>query len=106
MTVSVYSVATLAARWGCGTDTVYALVRSGELRHFKLGGKLIRIRADEVERYERREPSPASGIDQDVRAAEVQARKSDAADLRLERLIDRPSRPKLVHSSSRRRGDA
>lgn len=43
MTPTVYSVATLAAHWGCGTDTVYALVRSGELRHFKLGGKLIRI---------------------------------------------------------------
>lgn len=106
MTVSVYSVATLAAHWGCGTDTVYALVRSGELRHFKLGGKLIRIRADEVERYERREASPASETDEGARAAEAQARRSDAADLRLERLIDRPSRPQLVHCSSRRRGDA
>lgn len=71
-----------------------------------LGGKLIRIRADEVERYERRESSPAVDTGGDARRVEAQARKSDAADLHLERLIDWPSRPQLVHSSPCRRGDA
>ena len=52
MLSSVYSVATLADRWGCGTDAVYSLIRSGDLRAFKVGGKLLRIRMDEVERYE------------------------------------------------------
>lgn len=49
MPASVYSVATLADHWGCGTDTVYTLIRSGDLRAFKVGGKLLRIRMDEVE---------------------------------------------------------
>ena len=70
MTNAVYSVPTLAERWGCGTDTIYTLIRSGDLTSFKLGGKLIRIRADEVERYECRSTasndteasSPSSGL--------------------------------------------
>lgn len=95
---AVFSVATLADHWGCGTDTVYSLIRSGDLRAFKLGGKLLRIRQDEVERFECRtitasndtgEPSPSSGT-----------RAEDATDIRLERLIERPQRPQLVHSGS------
>lgn len=31
MDSTVYSVATLAQRWECGPDTVYSLIRSGEL---------------------------------------------------------------------------
>lgn len=53
MNQNFFSVATLAERWGCGTDTVYALVRSGELRAFRLGAKLIRIKREDVERFER-----------------------------------------------------
>lgn len=97
MNVRVYSVASLAEHWDCGTDTVYALVRSGELPAFKLGGKLLRIRADEVERYECRttpsndtaESSPSSG-----------QRADDATDIRLERLIERRPKPQLVHSGT------
>jgi excisionase family DNA binding protein len=91
-------VATLAAHWGCGTDTVYALIRSGDLQAFRLGGKLLRIRGDQVERYEWQkatvsndtgESSPSSG-----------SREEDATDIRLERLIERPQRPQLVHSGN------
>jgi excisionase family DNA binding protein len=97
VTGSVFSVATLAQHWGCGSDTVYSLIRSGDLRAFKLGGKLLRIRADEVERFECQntacndieESSPLSGTKPD-----------DATDIRLERLIERPQRPQLVHSGS------
>jgi len=81
----IYDVATLAAHWGCGADTVYTLVRSGELAHFKLGGKLIRIRADEVERYECRTITPCNDTE-----ASSQSRGSpmvSATDARLERLI-------------------
>lgn len=74
--VEVYSVATLAEHWQCGTDTVYALIHSGQVRAFKLGGKLWRIRADEVERFEQLLP-----------ATPAPARISDSAAMRLERMI-------------------
>lgn len=94
---AVYSVASLASHWGCHPDTVYALIRGGELRAFKLGGKLLRIRGDEVERFECQttacndtgECSQSSGMKRD-----------DATDIRLERLIERQPRPRLVHSGT------
>lgn len=92
-----YSVAKLADRWGCHSDTVYSLIHSKQLNAFKLGGKLLRIRPDEVERFEcqstacndTEERSPLSGTKAD-----------DATDIRLERLIERPQRPQLVHSGN------
>jgi excisionase family DNA binding protein len=98
MGATVYSVATLAAHWGCGTDTVYALIRSGDLVAFKLGGRLLRIRALEVERYECQTTTASN----DIGASSLLSgsRETDATDIRLERLIDRPQRPQLVHSGS------
>lgn len=46
-----YSPETLAARWGCSAEKVRIMYRTGELPGFRLG-KLIRIPAAEVERYE------------------------------------------------------
>ena len=46
-----YSVATLAARWGCHPDVVRRLIRKGDLKSFRVGA-LIRISRAEVERYE------------------------------------------------------
>jgi excisionase family DNA binding protein len=49
-----YSVALttrqVSERLGVGVQTVYKLVDSGTLKAFKFGARLIRIRADEVER--------------------------------------------------------
>jgi excisionase family DNA binding protein len=42
---------TLAERWGCSANKVRQMVKSGELAGFRLG-KLIRVPAIEVERYE------------------------------------------------------
>lgn len=47
-----FSVNSLAERWGCRPDTVYRMIRDGQLQAFRLGGKLIRIRWEEVERFE------------------------------------------------------
>lgn len=47
-----YTVATLADRWAVSTDTVYAMIHSGRLKAFRFGGKLYRIRPEEVERFE------------------------------------------------------
>ena len=95
--VTVYSVATLAQHWGCGTDTVYALIHGGTLRCFRLGGKLIRIRADEVERFE---CQTTACNDTEASLPSSGTREEDATDIRLERLIERPRRPQLVHSGN------
>ena len=47
-----YTPETLAERWGCSSAHVRSMIRRGELAHFRLGGKLLRIAAREVERYE------------------------------------------------------
>ena len=46
-----YSPETLGQRWGCSAEKIRTMYRNGELPGFRLG-KLIRFRADEVERYE------------------------------------------------------
>ena len=51
-----YSPETLAERWGCTPSHVRKMVRRGDLRAFRLGGKLLRIPAVEVERIEAMDP--------------------------------------------------
>ena len=50
--MTVYTPETLAERWHCSPRHVRNLTKRGELRFFKLGGKLLRIPADAVEEYE------------------------------------------------------
>lgn len=45
----------LAERWGCSERHVRNLIAAGQLRHFRLGGRLLRIPASAVEEYERRQ---------------------------------------------------
>lgn len=52
MTEKPFTVMDLAARWGCTRQSVYAVIKSGQLRTFRVGGKLIRILPDEVLRWE------------------------------------------------------
>lgn len=46
-----YSPETLAERWGCSPDKIRGMCKSGEIASFRLG-RLIRIPASEVERFE------------------------------------------------------
>jgi excisionase family DNA binding protein len=46
-----FSPETLAERWGCSAEKIRQMFHRGELEGFRLG-KLIRIPAIEVERYE------------------------------------------------------
>lgn len=96
---TVHTVATLASHWGCGTDTVYALIHSGQLRAFRLGGKLLRIRAEEVERFECQDQATPSSASEAPMPSSGGSRMDDA-DMRLERLIERRPKPRLVHSGS------
>lgn len=49
--MNAYTIQTLAQHWACSTDVIYDLIRSGKLKAFRIGNAL-RIRAEEVERYE------------------------------------------------------
>ncbi len=49
---SVYTPATLAERWACSERQVRLMIERGDLPAFRLGGKLIRIRQEDVEAYE------------------------------------------------------
>jgi len=48
----VYTPATLARRWDCSERHVRNLIEIGALTAFRLGGKLLRIRTEDVEHYE------------------------------------------------------
>jgi excisionase family DNA binding protein len=47
-----YTPESLAERWGCSPRHIRKMCKVGELPSFKLGGKLLRIRADVVEKFE------------------------------------------------------
>jgi len=50
--MTVYTPATLADRWACSERHIRNLIASGELPSFRAGGKLLRIRGEEVEKFE------------------------------------------------------
>lgn len=62
----------LADRWGCAPQHVRALVRQGKLQAFRLGGKLIRISALEVERFE----NPCQATDTESHRSEASSLSS------------------------------
>ncbi len=49
---AVFTPATLARRWACSEKHVRNLIREGKLGGFRLGGKLLRIKISDVERFE------------------------------------------------------
>jgi excisionase family DNA binding protein len=56
--IRVYTPALLAQRWQVSERHIRNLIQRGELKAFRLGEKLLRIRVEEVEDYERRNASP------------------------------------------------
>lgn len=46
-----YTVQEVADRWSVSREHVYDLIRQGRLHAFRLGGKLYRVAAAEVERW-------------------------------------------------------
>src|SRR5262245_66078670 len=47
------TVTQVAEFWGCSTDTVYKLLKTGKLKSLNLGPGMIRITKEQVEEYER-----------------------------------------------------
>jgi excisionase family DNA binding protein len=61
-----FSPETLAERWGCSAEKVRQMFHRGELAGFRLG-KLIRIPAIEVERFE----AECSQTQQDINSSNI-----------------------------------
>jgi excisionase family DNA binding protein len=70
------TVAMVAARWGTSDTFVYDQINCGNLRAFKLGNKLWRVKLEHVEEYEERgATTPAiSGTPQEPARAAPDAR--------------------------------
>ena len=49
--MNAYTVDTLAVRWCCSRDVIYDMIRQRKIKAFK-AGRVIRISAEEVARYE------------------------------------------------------
>lgn len=49
--MTAYTVETLAKRWFCSRDVVYDMIRQKKIKAFKVG-RVLRISAEEVARYE------------------------------------------------------
>lgn len=57
------TVQQLADRWACSRDAVYALLRTGRLPSFRVGGKLLRIKADVVRGWENGDDTLSANTD-------------------------------------------
>jgi excisionase family DNA binding protein len=68
-----FSPETLAERWDCSAEKVRQMVHRGELPGFRLG-KLIRIPAIEVERYECAQTQPLKDMNSSDTAGSSRSR--------------------------------
>jgi excisionase family DNA binding protein len=72
-----FSPETLAERWGCSAEKIRQMVHRGELPGFRLG-KLIRIKAIEVERYECAQTQPTKDMNSSDIATSSPSRLDEA----------------------------
>jgi hypothetical protein len=80
------------------------MIKDGRLAAFKVGGKLLRIRADEVERFECQSlncPTPSNDLGTDLPSSG--RNRADDTDMRLARLAEHLPKPQPASSG---RGDA
>lgn len=97
---AAYSVSSLAERWDCTPDVIYRLVRTGQLQAFRLGGKLLRVRVQEVERFESQ--TTASSPIEDASLSPTATASEVAFESRLARMTE--GLPKLALATSGTRG--
>lgn len=92
-----FSPETLAARWCCSAEKIRTMYRDGELSGFRLG-KLIRIPASEVERYEC-QTTDWSNTERNG-ASPTQTQDGDAFASRLARMTEGSRKLALVTSGA------
>lgn len=80
-----FSPETLAERWGCSSEKIRLMFHTGELAGFRLG-KLIRIPAAEVERYEC-ESTASPNIEENSPSPSSTQEQENLEEFRLERQI-------------------
>jgi excisionase family DNA binding protein len=59
--MSVFTPAALAREWACSERHIRNLVAAGQLRAFRLGGKLLRISSEEAEAFKCRQTIASDG---------------------------------------------
>lgn len=82
----VLSVSQLADRWGVTPAAIYAMISRGELAAFKPGGKLIRIKVEEIVRLEARMDDEEVGQPESAEARTLDTRPPPP----LDRIVERP----------------
>ena len=80
-----YSPQTLAERWGCSDQKIRNMIEDRELAGFRLG-KLIRIPASEVERYECQSLTPSPATEENS-PSPIETMAESRAEFRLARTI-------------------
>ena len=89
----------VAERWGCSERHVRNLIRDGELKHFRLGGRLLRVPASAVEEYERCRTQITSSEGSATDGSSHGGKTENGSDSALKRaLAKRQSEPRLISS--------
>ncbi len=87
-----YTPETLADRWQCSPRHVRNMIRDGRLLGFRLGGKLLRIRAGDVEEFEQCQDTDLDDTgDNGQQSAEQEQAESVVRLARIERRQTEPS---------------
>lgn len=106
--MTVYTPSMLADRWKCSEKHIRNMIERGELRAFRLGGKLLRIRGEDVEAFECQSgdlPDWAGNtVLHGMNSAKTGGRSGDVIALEPATTKRRPAAPRLDTPSLRARG--
>ncbi|TRD03833.1 helix-turn-helix domain-containing protein [Mesorhizobium sp. WSM4303] len=91
---NVFTPAMLAQRWECSEGHVRNMIAAGTLPAFRLGGKLLRIRASDVEDYECRSGG-SQGSTENTASPGTRETSADVIDLGQMTRRKRPAAPRL-----------
>ena len=100
---SVYTPAMLAERWECSERLVRNMITSGELPAFRLGEKLLRIRAEDVEAFECQNGGSQDCVENSASHGTKTEESADVIDLEHQIQKRRPASPQLDTQNSRAR---
>ncbi|MGR9130822.1 helix-turn-helix domain-containing protein [Rhizobium leguminosarum] len=93
--MTTFTPAKLAQRWECSERHIRNLISRGELPYFRVGGKLLRIRQEDVEKFECQSgDSPASEANTASHGM-TRMESAGAIDLAQQMRKRRPASPRL-----------